>query len=217
MVKRGKKERERERERKKERENSSNTNNNTASRERERLEERFFAMSWCAMSSCSLASSSSVNASSSSRRSRRRRIFVERSARRRLDSKKRGVRRGIEAKAYVLRNVGDLNRDHLESGEGGNGLDIPQVLRLTGAKSVVGRVPSSAVNLAVGVATVSSAHAMVDLTPDGKVMVTDLTSTNGTYIDGEELLPGIPQELTEGGEVIFGDEHCARFELVIEA
>ena len=175
-------------------------------------------MSWCAMSSCSLASSSSsVNASSSSRRSRRRRIFVERSARRRLDSKKRGVRRGIEAKAYVLRNVGDLNRDHLESGEGGNGLDIPQVLRLTGAKSVVGRVPSSAVNLAVGVATVSSAHAMVDLTPDGKVMVTDLTSTNGTYIDGEELLPGIPQELTEGGEVIFGDEHCARFELVIEA
>ena len=122
---------------------------------------------------------------------------------RRLDSKKRGVRRGIEAKAYVLRNVGDLNRDHLESGEGGNGLDIPQVLRLTGAKSVVGLcVPSSAVNLAVGVATVSSAHAMVDLTPDGKVMVTDLTSTNGTYIDGEELLPGIPQELTEGREVI---------------
>ena len=118
------------------------------------------------------------------------------------------MRRGIEAKAYVLRNVGDLNRDHLESGEGGNGLDIPQVLRLTGAKSVVGRVPSSAVNLAVGVATVSSAHAMVDLTPDGKVMVTDLTSTNGTYIDGEELLPGNPQELTEGGEVIFGDEHC---------
>ena len=175
-----------------------------------------FAMSWCAMSSeSSFSLASSVNASSSSRR--RRRIFVERSARRRLDSKKREVRRGIEAKAYVLRNVGDLNRDHLESGEGGSGLDIPQVLRLTGAKSVVGRVPSSAVNLAVGVATVSSAHAMVDLTPDGKVMVTDLTSTNGTYIDGEELLPGIPQELTEGGEVIFGDEHCARFELVIEA
>ena len=95
-------------------------------------------------------------------------------------------------------------------------MDIPQVLRLTGAKSVVGRVLPGG-ELSVGVATVSSAHAMVDLTPDGKVMVTDLTSTNGTYIDGEELLPGIPQELTEGGEVIFGDEHCARFELVIEA
>lgn len=129
------------------------------------------------------------------------------------------VQKTIQSKAFILRNVGDLNRNHLE--EEGNNNDkqedaIPRVLRLNGAKSVVGRVSSSAVNLAVGVATVSSAHAMVDLTPDGKVMVTDLTSTNGTYIDGEELLPGIPQELTEGGEVIFGDEHCARFELVVE-
>lgn len=128
------------------------------------------------------------------------------------------VQKTIQSKAFILRNVGDLDRNHLE--EEGNDEEkedtIPRVLRLNGAKSVVGRVSSSAVNLAVGVATVSSAHAMVDLTPDGKVMVTDLTSTNGTYIDGEELLPGIPQELTEGGEVIFGDEHCARFELVVE-
>lgn len=128
------------------------------------------------------------------------------------------VQKTIQSKAFILRNVGDLDRNHLE--EEGNNEEkedtIPRVLRLNGAKSVVGRVSSSAVNLAVGVATVSSAHAMVDLTPDGKVMVTDLTSTNGTYIDGEELLPGIPQELTEGGEVIFGDEHCARFELVVE-
>lgn len=128
------------------------------------------------------------------------------------------VQKTIQSKAFILRNVGDLDRNHLEE-EGNTEKQedaIPRVLRLNGAKSVVGRVSSSAVNLAVGVATVSSAHAMVDLTPDGKVMVTDLTSTNGTYIDGEELLPGIPQELTEGGEVIFGDEHCARFELVVE-
>jgi pSer/pThr/pTyr-binding forkhead associated (FHA) protein len=137
-----------------------------------------------------------------------------RSSRRRIK-----VQKTIQSKAFILRNVGDLDRNHLEE-EGNNTEEkedtIPRVLRLNGAKSVVGRVSSSAVNLAVGVATVSSAHAMVDLTPDGKVMVTDLTSTNGTYIDGEELLPGIPQELTEGGEVIFGDEHCARFELVVE-
>ena len=128
------------------------------------------------------------------------------------------VQKTIQSKAFILRNVGDLDRNHLEE-EGNTDKQegaIPRVLRLNGAKSVVGRVSSSAVNLAVGVATVSSAHAMVDLTPDGKVMVTDLTSTNGTYIDGEELLPGIHQELTEGGEVIFGDEHCARFELVVE-
>jgi hypothetical protein len=69
----------------------------------------------------------------------------------------------ITSKAYILRNVGDLDRNHLE--EEGQTTDIPRILRLTGAKSVVGRVSSSAVNLAVGVATVSSAHAMVDLTP----------------------------------------------------
>ena len=117
------------------------------------------------------------------------------------------VQKTIQSKAFILRNVGDLDRNHLEE-EGNTEKQedaIPRVLRLNGAKSVVGRVSSSAVNLAVGVATVSSAH-----------VVTDLTSTNGTYIDGEELLPGIPQELTEGGEVIFGDEHCARFELVVE-
>ena len=109
----------------------------------------------------------------------------------------------IQSKAFILRNVGDPGPNHLEE-EGNTEKQedaIPRVLRLNGAKSVVGRVSSSAVNLAVGVATVSSAHAMVDLTPDGKVMVTDLTSTNGTYIDGEELLPGIPQELTEGGKL----------------
>ena len=145
-------------------------------------------------------------------------LFAQKGIRR---SSSRGifkVQKTIQSKAFILRNVGDLDRNHLEE-EGNTEKQedaIPRVLRLNGAKSVVGRVSSSAVNLAVGVATVSSAHAMVDLTPDGKVMVTDLTSTNGTYIDGEELLPGIPQELTEGGEVIFGDEHCARFELVVE-
>jgi pSer/pThr/pTyr-binding forkhead associated (FHA) protein len=63
------------------------------------------------------------------------------------------------------------------------------------------------------VPTVSGAHAMIDLV-DGKVRVTDLTSTNGTFIDGEELLPGVPTQLVVGGEVIFGDEFLARFELV---
>jgi pSer/pThr/pTyr-binding forkhead associated (FHA) protein len=158
------------------------------------------------MTSSNRALSSRISlAQKGGRSSSRGRIFIK-------------VQKTIQSKAFILRNVGDLDRNHLEE-EGNTEKQedaIPRVLRLNGAKSVVGRVSSSAVNLAVGVATVSSAHAMVDLTPDGKVMVTDLTSTNGTYIDGEELLPGIPQELTEGGEVIFGDEHCARFELVVE-
>ena len=45
-------------------------------------------------------------------------------------------------------------------------------------------------------------------------MVTDLSSTNGTFIQGEELQAGVAYPLEEGAEVIFGDEFLARFELV---
>ena len=61
--------------------------------------------------------------------------------------------------------------------------------------------------------TVSGAHAMLEVSEDA-VRVVDLSSTNGTFIDGEELLPGVPTQLVVGGEVIFGDEFLARFELV---
>ena len=49
---------------------------------------------------------------------------------------------------------------------------------------------------------------------DEKVIITDLSSTNGTFIDGEELAAGQPFELKPGGEVIFGDEFLARYELL---
>jgi pSer/pThr/pTyr-binding forkhead associated (FHA) protein len=45
-------------------------------------------------------------------------------------------------------------------------------------------------------------------------MVTDLSSTNGTFIEGDELQAGIAYELKEGSEVIFGDEFLACFELL---
>ena len=85
-------------------------------------------------------------------------LFAQKGIRR---SSSRGifkVQKTIQSKAFILRNVGDLDRNHLE--EEGNTTEgkedaIPRVLRLNGAKSVVGRVSSSAVNLAVGVATVA--------------------------------------------------------------
>ena len=109
---------------------------------------------------------------------------------------------------FVLRNCGDGSQAHLDSP-----VPAPGDLEIVAVKSVIGRVKSEAVNLPIGVPTVSGAHAMIDLV-DGKVMVTDLTSTNGTFIDGEELLPGVPTQLVVGGEVIFGDEFLARYELV---
>ena len=145
---------------------------------------------------------------------------------RRLDDRVRGRTRGrggvVRARAslsalasgsdsvgrFVLRNCGDGSQAHLDSA-----VPPPGDLEIVAVKSVIGRVKSEAVNLPIGVPTVSGAHAMIDLL-DGKVMVTDLTSTNGTFIDGEELLPGVPTQLVVGGEVIFGDEFLARYELV---
>ena len=60
------------------------------------------------------------------------------------------------------------------------------------------------------VAPVSGAHAMIEVS-DAEVMITDLSSTNGTFIEGDELQAGIEYELKEGGEVVFGDEFLALY------
>jgi hypothetical protein len=53
-------------------------------------------------------------------------------------------------------------------------------------------------------AKVSRRHARI-LARDGKFYLEDLGSTNGTYINrGRRLLPGTPQPLTDGDEIIVG-------------
>ena len=53
-------------------------------------------------------------------------------------------------------------------------------------------------------AKVSRRHARIILR-DGKYFVEDLGSTNGTYVNrGRRLLPGIPQVLSDGDEIIVG-------------
>ena len=42
---------------------------------------------------------------------------------------------------------------------------------------------------------------------EGQVMVTDLGSTNGTFIDGVELDPMVKYPLEFGSEVVFGENH----------
>lgn len=109
--------------------------------------------------------------------------------------------------AWVLKNSGPNTTEHL-----GEELTTPSDLPLTAARMVVGRKASDSVSLEIAVPTVSGAHAMIEVT-DAKVMVTDLSSTNGTFIDGEELQAGIAYDLEEGGEVIFGDEFMALYVL----
>ena len=59
---------------------------------------------------------------------------------------------------------------------------------------------------------VSGTHAMID-NVGGTYYVTDLASTNGTFVDGEELTAGTPTKLASGAEVVFGDEFLCKFVL----
>jgi pSer/pThr/pTyr-binding forkhead associated (FHA) protein len=51
------------------------------------------------------------------------------------------------------------------------------------------------------------------LAENDRVTVTDLRSTNGTYVDGTEITSMQAYEVLPGSNIIFGDEHLAMFEL----
>lgn len=49
---------------------------------------------------------------------------------------------------------------------------------------MIGREASANVNLVLAIPTVSSTHAMIDFV-DGEFFLTDLSSTNGTFVNGK--------------------------------
>eukprot|EP00740_Mantoniella_antarctica_P003908 CAMPEP_0181357658 /NCGR_PEP_ID=MMETSP1106-20121128/5084_1 /TAXON_ID=81844 /ORGANISM="Mantoniella antarctica, Strain SL-175" /LENGTH=172 /DNA_ID=CAMNT_0023470547 /DNA_START=150 /DNA_END=668 /DNA_ORIENTATION=+ len=132
---------------------------------------------------------------------------------RRREQQQRGGRVRVHAAPtrWTLHNAGPKTTDHLDPGEVPT---APGDLDLTATRMVLGRYASDSVSLEVCAPTVSGAHAMIEVcvAPD-RVMVTDLSSTNGTFIQGQELKAGVAYELPEGGEVIFGDEYLACYEL----
>jgi FHA domain len=71
---------------------------------------------------------------------------------------------------------------------------------LCGEALVLGRAHGDAADLLAKHANVSQRHAEVDVR-DGEVWVTDLHSTNGTYIDGRRLEPFEPTHLQPGVEL----------------
>ncbi|KAJ1264611.1 hypothetical protein BS78_08G012700 [Paspalum vaginatum] len=73
----------------------------------------------------------------------------------------------------------------------------------------VGRVADQA-DVVIPVATVSGTHARLEK-KDGRLLVTDLDSTNGTYINERRLNPGFPIPVEPGSFLIFGDIHLAMF------
>ena len=66
--------------------------------------------------------------------------------------------------------------------------------------------------LVLPVPTVSARHARLTVGPSA-VAVADLGSTNGTYLDGVALEPMAEVAVGLGQEVVFGDQHLARYRL----
>eukprot|EP01023_Acetabularia_acetabulum_P009434 TRINITY_DN1422_c0_g1_i1.p1 TRINITY_DN1422_c0_g1~~TRINITY_DN1422_c0_g1_i1.p1 ORF type:complete len:168 (-),score=45.14 TRINITY_DN1422_c0_g1_i1:276-779(-) len=111
----------------------------------------------------------------------------------------------------VLKPTGSGTSEHIGGSDAG--VTLPVAIDLVDGKFEVGRQDPA--DVIIPVPTVSSRHAMLEIKGD-KVTVTDLNSTNGTWIDEKELTPNQAAELNLGSEVIFGDEYLAKFALASE-
>lgn len=74
---------------------------------------------------------------------------------------------------------------------------------LVDASITVGRLPDNA--LQIEDASVSSHHAELTLGEEGDYILTDIGSTNGTRLNGKELVEGEGRGLQAGDKVTFGD------------
>lgn len=71
-------------------------------------------------------------------------------------------------------------------------------------ENLVGRAEMSVkCEVAIAHGTTSTRHAQVTCT-DGRIAVTDMKSTNGTYVNGRRIDPNVPTPLHDGDKVRFG-------------
>ncbi|KAG9458513.1 hypothetical protein H6P81_003021 [Aristolochia fimbriata] len=104
---------------------------------------------------------------------------------------------------WVLDPIGDGDSRHI-----GYKVPMPGAFEIVSG-AVIGRVPEKA-DLVLPVATVSGLHARLE-SKNGVLLVTDLDSTNGTYVDEKKLRPGAVTAVSPGSIIIFGDIHLAMF------
>ncbi|CAN6482909.1 unnamed protein product [Victoria cruziana] len=105
---------------------------------------------------------------------------------------------------WLLEPVGDGDTRHL-----GFQVPLPSAFELASSVVTVGRLPDKA-EMVIPVATVSGVHARLEK-KEGNLLVTDLDSTNGTYINDMRLKSGASAILTPGSYITFGDRHLAMF------
>ncbi|CAK9160813.1 unnamed protein product [Ilex paraguariensis] len=109
-----------------------------------------------------------------------------------------------DAERWLLEPVGDGDSRHI-----GFKVPMPDAFEITSSVVTVGRVPEKA-DLVIPVATVSAMHARIQKKEE-ILLVTDLDSTNGTFIDDRRRRPGVDTAASPGTCITFGDTHLAMF------
>ncbi|KAI4997340.1 hypothetical protein ZWY2020_052682 [Hordeum vulgare] len=110
----------------------------------------------------------------------------------------------VSTERWILEPAGDGDWKHI-----GYRVARPGAIEIASEAMTVGRVPENA-DVVIPVATVSGVHARLEK-KDGSLVVTDMDSTNGTYVNERKLVPGFPVAVQPGSLLIFGDIHLAMF------
>lgn len=89
------------------------------------------------------------------------------------------------------------------------GASVGQVYRCaSGSSLTLGRTPGRCDIALPGSESVSSTHCRISVN-GSRVTVTDLNSTNGTYMNEQRLLPGQPMPVMDGSVIYLGNKTCA--------
>ncbi|RZC83341.1 hypothetical protein C5167_046124 [Papaver somniferum] len=95
------------------------------------------------------------------------------------------------------KHAGDGDTKHI-----GFNVPMPGAFEIASSVVTVGRLPEKA-DMVIPVATVSGVHARIKV-KEGNLLVTDLDSTNGTFIDKKRLSPGVVAMVSPGNCLTFG-------------
>lgn len=80
--------------------------------------------------------------------------------------------------------------------------DAPATHELTEQEITIGRISENTIEIVD--ASVSSRHATLHLDPSGDYILTDVGSTNGTSLNGKDLVPDEEHKLQDGDKIVFG-------------
>ncbi|KAI3461202.1 hypothetical protein Pfo_017865 [Paulownia fortunei] len=105
---------------------------------------------------------------------------------------------------WVLEPIGNGDSRHI-----GYKIAMPGAFEIASNVITVGRVPEKA-DIVISVPTVSALHARIQKTEEN-LLITDLDSTNGTFIDEKRLQPGVVSTASPGNLITFGDTNLAIF------